>query len=245
MKDLSFLKDVLIAHRGYHDIKTGIPENSIPAFKKAINSGYTIELDVHLTKDNKIVVFHDTSLKRICGVDKVIEECTYDELLKYNLNDTKYKIPLLKEVLNLIDGKVGLLIEIKIGKFNGSLEKELTKCLDSYNGKFAVQSFNPSSILWFKKYRNNYIRGLLSSDFKNNSDINDLKKNIAKSLVADVILKTDFIAYDIKALPSIYVENKRKRKLVLGWTVRNKEDYETAIKYCDNLICENMQYYKN
>ncbi len=138
MKGISFLKDKLIAHRGYHDIKKGIPENSIAAFKKAIRYNYTIELDVHLTKDGRLVVFHDNSLKRVCGVKKIIEDCTYSELLKYNLFDTKYKIPLFEEVLKLVDGKVGLLIETKIGKFNGKLEEELVKQLDNYKGDFAI-----------------------------------------------------------------------------------------------------------
>lgn len=243
MKNINFLKDTLIAHRGYHAKEKGIPENSIVAFKRAIRYNYTIELDIHLTKDNRLVVFHDNNLKRVCGTNKIIENCTYNELLKYNLFDTKYKIPLFEEVLKLVDGKVGLLIEIKTSKFNGKLEKELTKRLDTYNGLYAVQSFNPMSILWFKKNKKNYIRGLLSSDFKNRKDINNLKKNIIKTLISDVFLKTDFIAYDIRALPNIYVKSKRKNKLVLGWTVRSKDDYNKAIKYCDNLICENMNEY--
>lgn len=245
MKNISFLKCNLIAHRGYHDKKRGIPENSIAAFKRAIRYNYPIELDVHLTKDNRLVVFHDNNLKRVCGVNKIIENCTYNELLKYNLFGTKYKIPLFEEVLKLVDGKVGLLIETKTSKFNGKLEKELSKLLDDYKGLFAIQSFNPSSILWFKKNRKNYIRGLLSSDFKKRKDITNLKKNLAKCLIADVFLKTDFISYDINALPNNYVKSKRNNKLILGWTIRTKKDYDKAIKYCDNLICENMEKYRD
>ncbi len=245
MKNIDFLKNTLIAHRGYHDIKIGIPENSIAAFKRAISYNYTIELDVHLTKDNKLVVFHDNSLKRVCGVNKIIENCTYNELLKYNLFDTKYKIPLFDEVLNLVDGKVGLLIEIKTSKFDGNLEKELSKKLDDYVGLFAIQSFNPLSVFWFKRNKKDYIRGLLASDFKNRKDISNLRKNIIKTLITDIILKTDFIAYDINALPNNYIKTKRKSKLILGWTIRNKKNYEKAIKYCDNLICENMEVYKD
>lgn len=245
MKNLDFLKNKLIAHRGYHDMNKKIPENSIAAFKRAIRYNYPIELDVHLTKDNKLVVFHDYSLKRVCGVNKIIEECTYSELLKYNLFDTKYKIPLFKEVLKLVDKKVGLLIEIKTSKFNGKLEKELCKLLDNYKGDFAIQSFNPISVLWFKKNRNNYIRGLLSSDFRHDKNISNLRKNMAKTLLADIILKTDFISFDINALPNKYVENKRNKKLILGWTVRNKKDYDGSKKYCDNLICEFMENYEN
>lgn len=245
MKNMNFLKDTLIAHRGYHDIKKGVPENSIAAFKRAVRYNYTIELDVHLTKDKRLVVFHDDSLKRVCGVNKIIEDCTYNELLKYNLFDTKYKILLFEEVLKLVDGKVGLLIEIKTSKFKGELESMLSNLLDNYNGSFAIQSFNPLSILWFKKNRKGYIRGLLSSDFKHNKKISNLRKNLAKSVVADIFLRTDFIAYDIRALPNSYVKSKRKSKLILGWNVRTKKDYDMAIKYCDNLICENMERLKN
>ena len=144
MKDISFLTNTPIAHRGYHNSK--YPENSIAAFKNAMKYGYTIELDVHLTKDYKIVVFHDKTLKRVCNIDKCIEELTYEELSKYNLFDTKYKIPLLKEVLDLVNGKAGLLIETKVIRFNGKLEEELSKLLDNYKGPFAVQSFNIFSI---------------------------------------------------------------------------------------------------
>lgn len=244
MKNIDFLKENLIAHRGYHDMSKGIPENSIAAFKRAVRYNYVIELDVHLTEDGKLVVFHDDNLKRVCGVNKIIEGCTYNELIKYNLFDTKYKIPLFKEVLKLVDGKVGLLIETKTAKFNGELEKKLAQELDNYKGDFAIQSFNPLSILWFKKNKKSYLRGLLSSDFKHDNNVSNLRKNMAKTLVADVILKTDFIAYDIRALPNKYIETKRKSKLILGWTIRNRSDYNKAAKYCDNFICEHMNEYE-
>lgn len=242
MKNLDFLKGNLIAHRGFHNLKEGIPENSLAAFKRAIRNNYVIELDVHLTRDNKIVVFHDYNLKRVCGVNKVVESCTYDELLKYNLFNTKHKIPLLSSVLNLVNGKVGLLIETKTINFNGNLERELSKLLDNYNGFFAIQSFNFFSINWFRKHKKKYVVGLLSSDF-NKRNISNLRKWIGKTLLMDVILRTDFISYDINALPSLYVQNKRKSKLVLGWTVKTKADFTKGKHYCDNLICENLDDY--
>lgn len=237
-----FLLNPLFAHRGYFNNEKGIPENSIPSFKKAIRYGYSIELDVHLTKDEKIVVFHDFNLKRMCGINKKIEDITYSELLKYNLLNTKYKVPLLSEVLTLVNGKVSLLIETKTRSYNGLLEEKLSELLDNYNGLFAIQSFSPFSIYWFKKHRKNYIRGLLSSDFKR-WKVNSLKKMIGKTLLTDIILKTDFISFDIKALPNSYVERKRKYKPVIGWTVRKKEEYEKYKNYCDNFICEMMNEY--
>ena len=243
MNKIDFLLKPLIAHRGYFNNKN-IPENSISAFKKAIRYGYSIELDVHLTKDEKVVVFHDFNLKRMCGVNKRIEDCTYDELLKYNLLDTKYKIPLFSEVLNLINGKVPLLIETKVEK-SGRLEQIMSDMLDNYNGNFAIQSFNPFSIYWFKKHRKYYVRGILSGDFKHNKTMSSLRKNILKSLVVDIILKVDFISYDIRALPNSRIEKKRKYKTIIGWTVNDKKEYLFAKKYCDNMICENMNEYIN
>ena len=242
MSKIDFLENNIFAHRGYFD-NTDIPENSVKAFKKAIRYGYNIELDVHLTKDKKIVVFHDHNLKRMCGVNKVIEDCTYDELLKYNLLNTNCKIPLLTEVLSIINKKCVLLIETKVYRFNGELEKELSLILDNYDGLFAIQSFSPFSIYWFKKHRKNYVRGLLSSDFKTWSSVSKIKKLLARTLILDVILKTNFISFDIRALPNKYVSSKRKSKTILGWTVRNEKDYKHAMKYCDNVIAEDMNRY--
>lgn len=240
MKDLTFLKKQIIAHRGYHNKDKNIPENSLISFKKAIKHGYTIELDVHLTKDKKLVVFHDYDLKRVCGVNLVIEECTYKELLKYNLYNTNYKIPLFDNVLDLIEGKVPMLIEIKEKEHTGELEKILSEKLDKYTGLYAIQSFNPLSINWFRKNRNNYIRGLLSYDYKN-QDMCFFKRFLLKNLVCDIFVKSDFISYGIKSVPNKIIN--KKNKLLLGWTVRNKKDYNKSKKYFDNLICENMEEY--
>lgn len=241
MNKINFLLKPIIAHRGFFDNKR-IPENSIPAFRKAIRNNYSIELDVHLTKDLKVVVFHDFNLKRMCNVNKKIEDCTYNELLKYNLLNTNYKIPLLNEVLELINGKVPLLIETKVDN-PGKLEEEMTKLLDNYNGKFAIQSFNPFSLYWFKKHRKEYIRGILSGDFKHMKSMSNIRKTILRSLIFDIILKVDFISFDIRALPNKRIENKRKYKTVLGWVIKDEEQYKFSKQYCDNLICENMNEY--
>ena len=244
LEKVEFLEEKIFAHRGYYD-NVNIPENSIKSFKKALKYDYNIELDVHLTSDNKIVVFHDYNLKRMCGINKVIEDCTYEELMKYNLLNTKCKIPLLSEVLNVVSGNCVLLIETKVNKFNGNLEKMLSDILDNYDGLFAIQSFSPFSIYWFKKHRKHYIRGLLSSDFKTWNSITRIKKFLARTLLLDIILSTNFISFDIKALPNKYVSLKIKHKTILGWTVRNEKDYIFASKYCDNVIAEDMNKYVN
>lgn len=241
MKDLNFLKDSLIAHRGYHD-KYKIPENSIPAFKRAIKKNYIIELDVRLTKDNKLVVFHDESLKRVCSVEKLVNELTYEELLKYKLYHTNYHVPLFSEILKLVEGRVPLLIEIKPYYKYGVVEKILMDELKSYKGKYAIQSFNPKTVLWFKKNYKDIPRGLLSSDFK--KEKNPIKTIIFKSLFFDLFVKSDFISYNVNDMPNMFLDSKKKKKMLLGWTIKTKEKYDKLKNYCDNLICENMEEYE-
>ena len=240
MKDLEFLSRSLIAHRGYHNNKKGIPENSVLAFKKAIDNNYLIELDVRLTKDKKLVVFHDDNLKRVCGVNKKVKDLTYKELLKYNLFDTTQKVPLFSDVIKLVNGRVPILIETKYHNRYGILEKILINELSNYKGLYAIQSFYPMSLLWLKRNTKHIPIGLLSSNFKN--DLNQLKSIIGKTLILDLFFKTDFISYDIKGLPNNYLSYKRDKKKIVIWTIKNKKDYDLARQYTDALICENFDW---
>lgn len=102
-----------IAHRGFHDNRSECPENSLPAFERAIQMGYGIELDVQLTKDGVPVVFHDWDLKRAAGVDRKIRDCTFEELQSYRLFGSSQTIPAFETVLELADGRTPLIIELK------------------------------------------------------------------------------------------------------------------------------------
>ena len=229
--DLSFLLTNLIAHRGYHNKKIGIPENSIPAFMKAVENNYIIELDVHVLKDNNIVVFHDDNLKRMTGIDKNIKELTYEEIKNIKLNNTLYTIPLLSEVLNIVNGKVPIIIELKYDVNKHRLEDNLMKLLKNYKGKYVVQSFNPFILGYLKRKYPNLIRGQLSYNF-------DGKKigKIQKYILSHMLI--NFISYGINS-PLIY---KLKRdKIILGWVVKSRQDFIRIKKYCDNYICENIE----
>ena len=240
MKDLEFLSRSLIAHRGYYNNKKGIPENSVLAFKKAIDNNYLIELDVRLTKDQKLVVFHDDNLKRVCGVNKRVKDLTYRELLRYNLFDTTLKVPLFSDVIKLVNGRVPILIETKYHNRYGVLEKILINELSNYKGLYAIQSFYPMSLLWLKRNTKDIPIGLLSSNFKN--DLNRLKSIIGKTLILDLFFKTDFISNDVKGLPNNYLSYKRNKKKIVIWTIKNKKDYDLARQYTDSLICENFDW---
>lgn len=236
-KNTDFLKQSLIAHRGMHSIKNRIPENSIEAFAKAIEYLYIIELDVHILKDKSVIVFHDDNLKRMTGVNKKVKD--YDKIRKLKLQNTNCYIPLLKDVLELVNGKVPIIIELKTDTKCGSLEEEIINILKQYKGQYAIKSFNPFSIYWLKKHNPEIVRGQLASNFKNEK-MNIIKKVFLKNMILNFITKPDFISYGIDGLPNRKVEKYRKTNLVLGWTITNKFEMQKAKKYCDNMICENL-----
>ena len=219
MKNINFLKDRLIAHRGLHNIV--IPENTLPAFVKCVDKNYAIELDIHILTDNTIVVYHDYNLKKLTGVNKIIETLSYEQLSKIKIQK-KYTIPTLEQVIHIVDGKVPILIEIKDVNNNSKFEEELVKILDNYKGEFAIQSMNPYSIDWFYKNRKNYVIGLI------------IFNEINYSVVKKYIKKIDFISVHKNQLPF------KINKLVIGWTIKNKNEYEKYKDLCDNLICENI-----
>lgn len=223
MKNIDFLINKEIAHRGIFD-NTKVPENSIKAFLKAINKKYTIELDVHLTKDNEIVVFHDDTLERMTKKSGKIIDYTLKELRNIKLLDTNYTIPSLKEVLDLVDGKVGLLIELKYDRKHHLLEKKLIEVLSDYKGEFAVQSFSPSIVSYFRFHKKDYIRGLL---------VNKIK-------CLDLVLlfcKPDFLSVNKNIQNNKSIIKFKKNKKVLAWTIKSKNEKEKYKDSFDNLIC--------
>ena len=236
MKDLKFLKETIIAHRGVHNEKD-IIENSLEAFKEAVNKNYIIELDVHFLKDGEVVVFHDDNIERMTGINKNLKDCTYDEIRNIKLLNKNTYIPKFSDVLKLVDGKVPILIELKNDNKVGLLESSLVQILKKYNGKYAVQSFNPLSIMWFKNNYPNIIRGQLVCKFKNKK-MDNIKKFILKTMFFNLITNPDYISHSVDDLSYKEVNKIKKNKFILGWTVRNKERYDELIKYYDNLICE-------
>ena len=174
-----FLTNTLIAHRGLHNEL--IPENSLKAFKEAIKKKHTIEFDVHLLKDGNVVVFHDDNLQRMTGVNKKIKNTTYDEIKSLRLKDTDEHIPLLSDILKLVNGQVPLLIELKYDNKVGKLEEKLMTILKEYKGLYALQSFSPLSLIYLRKHYPDAIRGLLVAKFKK-SHMNILKKVILRHM---------------------------------------------------------------
>lgn len=231
----TWLVETPIAHRGLHD--KNLPENSLGAFSHAIEKGYAIELDVQLLADDTVVVFHDESLARMTGNDGYIKYLSKGDLKALTLKGTKESIPTLQEVLKLVDGKVPLLIEVKNKYKVGKLEQALIDILKDYKGEFAVQSFNPFSLGYFRQHAPNIIRGQLSGFFKDEKLGWAKRFTLKRMTLNKKVSQPHFISYEASALPNRFVK-KYKNLPLLAWTVRSKEEYLKTVKHCDNIIFE-------
>ena len=226
-------------HRGYHN-GIEIIENSLEAFQESNKRGFPIELDIQLTSDHKVVVYHDYNLARLTGENKKVSEVKLSEIKQLHLSNKRSLIPTLEEVLDLINGKVTLLIEIKNESKVGVLEQKLMEILNNYKGRYAIQSFNPFSIYWIKKRFPNVLVGQLSSNFKN-SNLSIIKKLVLKKMLLNFLIKPDFISYNIDSLPNRRVKKFRDQGIpVLSWTIRTQEQLIKAKKFSDNFIFENL-----
>ena len=227
-----FKESYIITHRGIHD-NINIYENTLEAFKLSIKKGYAIELDVRMTKDKQIVVFHDNNTKRLTKKDLIVEENTYQELNNQNI----LHLPLLTEVLELVKGKVPLLIEIKPTKKDCELATNLMTILNNYEGKYAIQSFNPKVLYWFKRNYPNVLRGQLSMKYTKHK-ISSIKKYILSKMLFNKITKPNFISYKYNELNIEQIKKYKKQNIyVIGWTITNEKEYNHYKKYYDNLIC--------
>ena len=218
MIDFNKYKNKIIAHRGIHN-NIDIPENSLKAFKLAMNKNIPIELDIHLTKDNKLVVFHDDNLKRMTNENKNIEDLTLEEIKKYNLLNTKEKIPTLEEVLLLIKGTILIDIEIKGKKRIKALIEVLLKTLESYNGEIIIKSFNPKIIKQLKS-KTKHPLGLLITH--NSPD--KIYNLFSKTNIFLHYTKPDFIAISKKLISHKKLAKYTKKLPTLVWTIKDNKE---------------------
>lgn len=225
------------AHRGLHN-KTDKPENSMPAFEAAVEVGYGIELDVQLSHNGEVVVFHDFTLDRMTGIKGVLTFFSWPQLREMRLAKSEERIPLLREVLEMVDGRVPLLIEIKPQDRPGPIVEALHELLRDYDGPYMIESFNPWALREFYKYNNRVWLGQLSKRYP---DI--LGRLFLTTFLCNTVSKPDFVAYDIKAPFGLVLRYLRRRyhKPMIAWTVRNHQQFEEAQKHYDAVIFEKIR----
>lgn len=232
------------AHRGLYDNEHGIPENSMAAFRRAVDKGYGIELDVHLTADNQLVVFHDDTLTRMCGMNKKISSFLYSDLMQLRLLGTEEGIPLFKDVLELIDGKVPLIIELKVDGSNQNLLCPLVwQLLSRYKGDYCIESFHPFVLQWFKRHEPQVVRGQLSCNFFKENPHCDVVLFLMSNLMTNFFTHPDFIAYKYLDLdnPAVIYNRKLFHIMTVVWTIPGKPTYDRFKNKVDVMIFEGFE----
>ena len=219
------------AHRGLHDRDLGIPENSLAAFEKAAVRGYGIELDVQLSSDGIPIVFHDETLDRVCGRAVRVRDLTAAELTAIPLASSEQCIPTLAEALNLIGGRVPLLVEIKYYHAPCAVAQKAAALLDAYSGDYCIESFHPLAVRWFKRHRPSVVHGQLSMDYlKKKPDRKRRPYDLALHLfLTNFLARPDFIAYDLHDKNALVFRFTSKifHPTLFGWTAKNEQDLKT------------------
>lgn len=219
------------AHRGYHDGNVAVPENSLASFQAAIDAGYGIELDVQLSSDKIPMVFHDADLLRVCGVEGKIWDYTCQELQAMQLFGTEETIPTLAQALELIGGQVPILVEYKMDKVDTDVCAYSHELLKNYDGPYAVQSFHPFALFWYRQNAKDVPRGILAKNFIRDKQEKGKDPSIVDFLTTNLMLNVvgypDFIAYDWQ--DADYFALKLCRLMgapTSTWTLKDPAHYE-------------------
>lgn len=232
----SWVVNKYVAHRGLHDDTH--PENTLSAFQNAIDHEYVIELDVLPLEDGTPIVFHDSTLTRMTGQDGYVKKIKdVEELKQYVIKDSKEKIPTLKEVLELVNGQTQIIIEIKDYDINSGFEQTLYDVLKDYSGEYAIMSFNPYALKWFKLHAPDVLRGQLSCYFKGEKMAWYKKFLLKRMKLNKKVSEPHFIAYKWDEVPNRFVKRYNKLPLLV-WAVPSQSDYMKVAKHCDNIIFE-------
>ena len=229
------------AHRGLHDNPGGIPENSLAAFRRARAHGYGVELDVQLSKDGQVVVFHDDTFERMCGRSGIVEQTDYEALRGYRLDGTGERIPLLEEALRCIDGRVPLLIEVKLPNTDTEICRRLDTVLRSYRGEYMIQSFNSLVLRWLKKHRGDIPRGQLSANLtRSDRTPHYLLRFCVKYLLSNCLCRPDFISYKWtdRKNPGFFINRILFRAPSAVWTLHGERAIREAGRKFDMYIFE-------
>lgn len=230
------------AHRGLHSGDGAVPENSLSAFRQAVFQGYGIELDLQLTADERVVVFHDDTLARMCGEQGSVHDYTYEELCSFSLLDSEEKIPLFQEVLALVDSRVPLIVELKDVPQKRLLAEHVMSFLDSYDGEYCIESFHPYYLMWLKEHRPWVKRGQLAEDFiKYNDSLPTVQKRILRSMTSNFLTKPDFVAVDFRSRHMNTFRFWKKYATPVAWTIRTEKELVIAKKYYEYFIFENIR----
>jgi glycerophosphoryl diester phosphodiesterase len=244
--DISEIRRYDYARRGFRGADGKIPENSMAAIRAAIDHGYGLDLDVRLTRDGVPVVFADTRLERMTGIEGSVENSVLDELKELKLGDSEEEIPTLEEALQEIDGRVPVILNIHTEDDNfNAISDQVCEVVDAYEGVFAIESMDVRVLRWYRKQRSEYIRGQIS-DFNHRSGssfMNLLLDILTSCLLMNFLTAPDYISTNIDSRnnPSIWLCRLVYRVPRMDRTVRSLEDYELVKTDGSTVVFEDIE----
>lgn len=227
----------IIAHRALLD--SSCTENTLSSIQKCISKNIAFEIDLHILKDNKIIVFHDDNLLRMTGLKKYVRNCSYDEIKLLTLKNSFEHIPTLDEVLNITRGKVLINIELKFDNKRFLLEDEVIKKLDGYNGEVIISSFDYKTINYINK-KTKYKTALIIPD-TTNKEINFLEKIVLHLLDFTKFCKPNYYACSLKqSTEKRIIKLRKKGNKIILWTIKNLFEYDQYKQNGDVYLVENI-----
>ncbi len=229
---MSRYNGVKFAHRGLHGGTRA--ENSLSAFAAAVDAGYAIELDVRLSSDGELVVFHDDTLNRVTGVDGRVDSKTAAELANINLGKTADTVPPLRQVLELVDGRVPLLVELKEDVFKYGVTEKTARVLADYDGEYIIESFNPLAVARYRKLVPNAVCGLLCDNYLREKKYRKPMYFIVQNMMLNCVCRPDFIAYnhaEWKNAALTLVRRLFPKTPLLCWTLRSPDEERAAAEH--------------
>ena len=230
------------AHRGLHSRDKAVPENSLPAFRAAVGQGYGIELDIQLSQDGEVVVFHDDTLDRVCGVHGRVDAFSFAQLRDMRLCSTGETLPLLTEVFDVVQGKTPIIIELKTGPRRAELCERALPLMrqyeKQYGGVYCIESFDPRIVRWFKKKAPDILRGQLTDRPQNFEHEPWVLKMALGNLLTNVAARPQFIAYGPGKKPPLARLAEAMGAIRVCWTVRPEDDVAAKEEENDAVIFE-------
>jgi len=245
--DLSKLAEYDYAHRGLHNKNSGIPENSLAAFRLAAECGFGMEFDLMLSKDGVVMVHHDETLLRMCGVDIRVSALTAQQLRQYRLYDTDEVIPTFQETLDAVGRRTPLIIELKPSRSVEELCTATWDILKDYKGLYCIESFDPRVVKWFKENHPGVVRGQLMENLKANKELTVFEAFAGQNMLSNFLTRPNFEAYDYKyrSCPSLRLARKMFGMQEVSWTVRDLDTYKELKDDNCIIIFEGFQPYSD
>jgi glycerophosphoryl diester phosphodiesterase len=231
MTNVAWIRDLPVAHRGYHDLNTHVWENTLSAFSRAVEAGFAIECDLHYASDGVPVIFHDEDLQRLCNLHGDIRERTSRELGLIAIGGTSDKVPTLRQLLDLVKGKVPLVLELKGREADDEgFAEAVLEVLEGYEGKVALMSFDHWLLRDLKALGAPYPLGLTADGNKP-----EAFKTHAKAMEIGL----DFISYHYGDLPNAFITSEREKGIpVITWTVRDEAARRLTFANADQMTFE-------